>query len=57
VENTKEGYLNALRKLLTDDAFRKDLGQCGYTYAWKQFAPDKMEQKVVDLYRELVPGL
>lgn len=57
VENTKEGYLNALRKLIADDVFREALGQRGYTYAWNQFAPDKMEQKVVDLYRELVPGL
>lgn len=57
VENTKEGYLNALTKLLTNDAFRESLGQRGYDYAWKNFAPDKMEQKVVDLYRELVPGL
>lgn len=57
VENTKEGYLNALRRLLTDDDYRKSLGQRGYDYAWEHFAPDKMEQKVVDLYRELVAGL
>lgn len=57
VENTKEGYLNAFRKLLSDNDLRKSLGRRGYAYAWEHFAPDKMEQKVVDLYRELVPGL
>ena len=57
VENTKEGYLNALRKLLADDDYRESLGQRGYVYAWEHFAPDKMEQKVVDLYRDLIPGL
>jgi len=57
VENTKEGYLNALQKLIGDDKLREELGRKGCTYAWEHFAPDKMEQRVVDLYRELVPGL
>ena len=57
VENTKEGYLNAIKKLLADDALRESLGRRGYDYAWKHFAPPEMEQKVVDLYRELVSGL
>jgi len=57
VKNTKEGYLNALKQLLTDDNFRESIGRRGYDFAWKTFPPDKMEQKVVDLYRELVPNL
>jgi glycosyltransferase involved in cell wall biosynthesis len=57
VENTKEGYLDAIKKLFTDDDYRESLGQRGYDYAWKNFAPYEMERKVVDLYKELVPGL
>ena len=54
VENTKEEYLNAFRTLLADDTCRESLGRRGYTYAWEHFAPDKMEQKVVNLYQELL---
>jgi glycosyltransferase involved in cell wall biosynthesis len=57
VENTKDGYLGALRKLLFDDKLREHLGKHGYDYAWKTFAPFEMEQNVVNLYQELVPGL
>ena len=57
VDNTPEGYLGALNRLLTDHAFREALGQRGYAYAQEHFAPEKMEQRVIDLYRELVPGL
>ena len=57
VDNTPEGYLGALNRLLTDHALREALGQRGYAYAQEHFAPQKMEQQVIDLYRELVPGL
>ncbi len=57
VENTKEDYLQAIRKLLDDDALRESLGRRAYAHAREHYAPQKMEQAVVALYRELVPGL
>ncbi len=57
VENTAEGYLHALARLLADERQRAALGQLGATYAWQRFAPHRMEQQTVDLYRELVPTL
>jgi glycosyltransferase involved in cell wall biosynthesis len=57
VENTEDGYGQAIKELVTNHERREALGQRGYQYAWSHFNPDKMEHEVVDLYRELVPNL
>lgn len=56
-ENREAAYRRALSQLLADHEQRAALGRRAYTYAQDLFAPHKMEQKVVDLYRELAPGL
>jgi len=57
VKNTEEAYRRALKELVTDHQRRESLGQRGYTYARQHFAPEKMEQQMLDLYQEFLTDL
>ena len=54
VDNTPDGYFQALQKLLTDDAFREQLGLKAYAHAQEHWAPAKTEEKFVEIYRQLI---
>lgn len=57
VENTVDGYYNALQTLLTDDAKREALGRRAYNHAQNRYAPPVTEAVFVDIYRDFVPAL
>jgi len=54
VDNTPQGYREALLGLIEQHERRAALGRRGHEYANEHFAPAKVEQEVVELYRELV---
>lgn len=54
VENTSKGYQEALNKLIENDHLRKSLGRRAYVYARQHWAPEKMEKKVEEIYREVL---
>lgn len=54
VENTPEGYADALARLAGDHALRQSLGRAARTYAETTFHPARMEAKVAALYRRLL---
>lgn len=57
VEDTKDGYLQALRKLLSDQKEREQLGRRAMAHAQAHWAPEKMEARVVEIYRKYMrPG-
>lgn len=53
VENTGEGYGDAFAKLLADHGLREEMGQRS-RLAGENVAPEKMEARLVALYRELI---
>jgi len=57
VENTIEGYYQALEKLIKDAGFREEIGRKAYMHSQGRWAPAKMEAEIVNLYKRLVPGL
>lgn len=54
VDDSAKGYVDALRRLLEVESLREDLGRNGREYAVGTFSPDAMEQRVVDLYKDLM---
>ena len=54
VEDSKEGYLEAMRKLLHDKTERERLGKAAYSYARQFWAPEKLEDQVVEVYRQVM---
>ncbi len=54
VPNTTEAYLNALRRLISDDDFREKLGRTAYAHAQAHWSPEKTEAKFVDIYRRIL---
>ena len=54
VENTKEGYLQALRTLIEDDCLRERLGRKAYAHARERWSPEKTEAKYVELYKRVM---
>jgi glycosyltransferase involved in cell wall biosynthesis len=54
VDNTPEGYAQALTRLLTDDRFREDLGRRAYAHAQARWSPKVTEAKYVEIYRSLL---
>jgi glycosyltransferase involved in cell wall biosynthesis len=54
VENSPEGYVAGLSRLLRDEAYRSTLGRRAYAYARQHWAPDQMEARVAALYRDLM---
>jgi len=57
VENTLQGYRQALLDLMEHYQERIALGNRGYKYAREHFDPRKVEKQLVDLCRELIPDL
>jgi glycosyltransferase involved in cell wall biosynthesis len=53
-DDTPEGYAGAIEKVLLDSAYRQFLSQKAFQHAWKHFDPDKLEKKVVDIYRSIL---
>ena len=51
VENSKEGYYRAIKKLIEDDAFREQLGRKAYNHAKERWSPAKTEAKYVEIYK------
>jgi glycosyltransferase involved in cell wall biosynthesis len=56
VENTVEGYADALSSLIVDDRSRENLGRAAAAHAWERWAPAKMEARVAAIYRDLMSG-
>jgi len=54
VDDTVEGYKDALEKLINDDEFREQLGRKAYAHAQKNWAPEKMEAKYVEVYKRVM---
>lgn len=54
VDNTVDGYRDAIRELMDDDAAREALGRRAYAHAQSHWSPARTEQKVVDIYRGLL---
>jgi glycosyltransferase involved in cell wall biosynthesis len=54
VEDTPEGYYEALRRLLDGRRERMELGRRGRAYAEKTFAPRSAEEGQANVYRELL---
>ena len=54
VENTVDGYYNALRKMLTDHSYREQLGRNGYSHAHALWSPEKTEAAYVEIYRQVL---
>jgi glycosyltransferase involved in cell wall biosynthesis len=54
VENTADGYYQALNRLIADDKFREQLGRKAYTHANEHWAPSKTEAKFVDIYKRIM---
>jgi glycosyltransferase involved in cell wall biosynthesis len=51
VENTAAAYEAALRRLISDHAYRERLGRVAYNHARQRWAPDHTEAKFVEIYR------
>ncbi len=51
VENTPEGYSDALTRLMHDHGFRENLGRRAYEHADAHWSPRITETKYADLYR------
>jgi len=54
VENTVDGYHDALQKLLTDHMYREQLGRNGYSHAQALWSPEKTEAEYVAVYQDLL---
>lgn len=51
VDDSVEGYAAAFRKLIGDDRLRESLGQRGFRHAHAHWAPERMEARLVEIYR------
>lgn len=56
VENTVDGYLNGLSRLIKDNNKREVLGTNAREFAAARWAPEKTEENFVDMYRGLLEG-
>lgn len=54
VENTEEAYYAALHNLLNDDAKREALGRRAFDHARAHWAPERTEEKYVNVYRRFL---
>lgn len=53
-DNTPEGYRVAILSLLADLSLRQSMGERSLGHAREHFAPSRMEDKVVAIYRKLL---
>jgi hypothetical protein len=51
VDNTVEGYRDALTALIADDAERERLGRRGRDIAQARWSPEHTEARFADIYR------
>jgi glycosyltransferase involved in cell wall biosynthesis len=56
VDNTSEGYRQGLNKLISNRSLRAELGSKARAHAKQHWDPEMMEEKVVSLYKSIVPG-
>lgn len=54
VEDTKDGYLEAITRLMQNQEERERLGRLAHAYAREHWAPEAMESKVVEIYRRVM---
>jgi glycosyltransferase involved in cell wall biosynthesis len=54
VENSVDGYFNALSRLMQDHEFRTGLGKRAYKHAQENWAPSKTEAKYVEIYKRII---
>ncbi len=56
VDDSPEGYAEAVRRLLGDQSLREELGRKARSFAEATFHPTDMERKAADVYRTFVAG-
>ncbi len=56
VDNTADGYEEAIRRLMDDDAYREALGRRAYAHAQAHWVPALTEAAYVDVYKSLLGG-
>ncbi|MDO8873695.1 MAG: glycosyltransferase family 4 protein [Methanoregula sp.] len=54
VENTVDGYHDALQSMLTDHTFREQIGRNGYSHAQALWSPEITEAEYVKVYQNLL---
>jgi glycosyltransferase involved in cell wall biosynthesis len=54
VNNTVGDYGDAFRRLISNNGFRETMGKKACAYAWDNWSPLKMEEKVVAIYNKLM---
>lgn len=54
VDDTREAYRDAIRRLMGDDGERRALGERAYAHAQAHWSPQVTERKVVDVYRRVM---
>jgi glycosyltransferase involved in cell wall biosynthesis len=54
VSNTPDGYREGLARLMTDAAYREQLGRICYAFAQKNWSPAGTEAKFVGIYRKVL---
>src|SRR5207245_6626903 len=54
VENSKEGFLQALHLLIEDHDLREKLGRRAYAHARELWGPEQAEARYVDLYQRVM---
>ena len=56
VEDSRDAYRAAMRRMIDDDAFRERLGRAARTHAVEHWATERMEDRVVAIYRDILGG-
>jgi glycosyltransferase involved in cell wall biosynthesis len=54
VDNSTEGYKQALERLIEDGAHRERLGRAAYAHARTNWSPAVTEEKFVSIYRNIL---
>lgn len=54
VDDTPEGYRESIRRVVTDDTLRADLGRRAAAYALQRWHPDAVEARIVEISRSLI---
>ena len=57
VDNTVDGYLNALTRLIDDGVHRGQLGRRAYAHAQANWSPVETERKFANIYREMLKNV
>ena len=54
VDNTSDGYAQAIAKLIENDRLREQQGRRAFAHAQENWAPAKTEMKYVDVYKQVL---